>query len=243
MKPLTSVYSRHLLVALLLFILTGCYSDNPVTAIGTPPPFSCDNFTESYWQEFRFGVDSPDEVIETAIRLWDTDREQIILYEAARDDVLQVTWEDSKEERVYSARFREGKFHQISVRFKLGRKPTLAQVIDCLDFPEYYAAYVAPDIEDRFTIGLLYLEKGFDILHVSFGSPPKSTTDFPARLINILFVVAPGPLEQMVRDVYSYGHLPSVHAWGLCVLRPWPDSIEAIEIESFLDEDRRCKQP
>ncbi|MYC96516.1 MAG: hypothetical protein F4X14_16245 [Caldilineaceae bacterium SB0661_bin_32] len=215
-----------------------------MTAIGTPPPFSCGNFTEPYWQEFRFGVDSPDEVIETVIKLWNTDREQIFLDELSREETLLVRWEDSQGERVYSARFREGEFHQVLVSFKSGRRPTLAQVIDCLGFPEYFAAYEARGVEkDSFVLALSYPEKGFEIYHVSFGALPKSTTDLPARLIDNLSVVAPGPPEQMVRDVYSYGHLPSVHAWGLCVLRPWPGSIGAIEIESFLGADPRCKQP
>jgi len=244
MKRLAGVHSRHVLVVLLFPIFTGCYPSAPVTAIGTPPPFSCGNFTEPYWQEFRFGVDSPDEVIETVIRLWGINREQFMLSEAARYDVLHVRWEDSQGERVYSARFRKGEFHQVLVRFQLGRKPTLSQVIDCLRSPEYYAAYEALGVEkDSFVLALLYPEKGFEIFHISFGALPKSTTDLPARLIDDLFVVAPGPPEQMVRDVYSYGHLPSVHAWGLCVLRPWPGSIEAIEIESFLGADPRCKQP
>lgn len=244
MRPLTSRYSRHVLVVLLFPILTGCYPSAPVTAIGTPPPFSCGNFTVPYWQEFRFGVDSPDEVIETAIRLWGINREQFTLSESSRDDVLHVRWEDSEGKRVYSAGFREGEFHKVSVNFKSGRKPTLSQVIDCLGFPEYFAAYEARGVEkDSFVLALSYPEKGFEIYHVSFGALPKSTTDLPARLIDNLSVVAPGPPEQMVRDVYSYGHLPSVHAWGLCVLRPWPGSIGAIEIESFLGADPRCKQP
>ena len=224
----------------LTIILSGCYPEMPATASGTPPPFSCGNFTESYWQEFRFGIDSPDDVIVTASRLWKIDADDFTVNESSRHDFLWVVWKDRKGERLYSAGFREGQFHRVSVSFQPGHRPTLAQVINCLEVPEYFAAYEGHE-DTGLDLSLSYPVKGFEIVHISTKPPPQSTTDLPLRLMNKLFVVAPGPPEQMVRDVYSYGHLSSVHAWGLCVLRPWPGSVEAIVVESFVDEDARCK--
>ena len=243
MKSATTGWSQLLLVFALLAFLSGCYglpSDTPATIPGTPPPFSCTNFLESRWREFRFGVDSPDDVALTASRQWGVDKEQLTPYEMTHG-LSRFGWSDNNREIFYTALFRKKQLQKFEVRFD--PPPTLAQVLGCLGPPEYYASYEETDIEKfGFDLSLWYLEKGIVVQHVSFYSLVSPTADLPAQRMENLFVVAPGTLEQMVPNVYTMGFLPSVQAWGLCILRPWPGLIEAIEIESFLDEeDRRCK--
>ena len=231
-----------LVIALLAFV-SGCYgppSDTPATIPGTPPPFSCTNFFESRWREFRFGIDSPDDIAPTVGRLWDIDKDQLTPI-ARKDGLSQVGWSDDNQEMLYSALFRKKQLQKLEVTFD--PPPTFAQVLGCLGPPEYYAAYEETDIEYfGFYLQLWYLEKGLVLQHFFFFSHVRPTADLPAQRMEYLVVVAPGTREQMVPNVYTMGFLPSVQAWGLCILRPWPGSIEAIEIESFLDEDaRRCK--
>ena len=44
-----------------------------VRITGTPEPVQCDDFAESYWKEFRFGIDSIEDVVATVSRLWEYD--------------------------------------------------------------------------------------------------------------------------------------------------------------------------
>ena len=94
---------RHLLPITFLFVLTGCYEIPPEQ----PQPFSCARLGEAYWEAFRLGVDSPDDVIATVVRVWSMEKENIQI-EDGHD--LWIDWSDSIETGLgaqYSALFRE----------------------------------------------------------------------------------------------------------------------------------------
>ena len=74
----------------LLFILTGCYAGDRQLLQCTPRPFSCASFTESFWEEFRFGVDSPDDIVATVTRLWNIGNDQIRIEPEVR--VVRIEW-------------------------------------------------------------------------------------------------------------------------------------------------------
>ena len=44
----------------------------------------------------------------------------------------------------------------------------------------------------------------------------------------------------MVVKAYMLGDDLDILAYESCILRPWPGSIEALEVESFLDEYPLC---
>ena len=58
--------------------------------------------------------------------------------------------------------------------------------------------------------------------------------------IGRFFFVAPGEHEKMVVKAYMLGDDLDILAYESCILRPWPGSIEALEVESFLDEYPLC---
>lgn len=251
MNTYISSSGRQALVAAfaLLFIFAGCFFPLSPIVEGPPPPFSCARFTESHWEEFKFGVASPDEVAATVTRLWNIDREQVSVPPTDLSKVnLNVMWTSGVKARLgqtYRALFRRDRLlTQVEVWWGRSRlPPTLAQVIDCLGFPQYFESvytYGAGEAPFRLTLGLWYTEKGLVVNHTSFHNRVQLPTIHPKQKMDSFFVVAPGPPEQMVRDVYTLGDQPSVHAYGLCVLRPWPGSIEAIEVEALPKEDPRC---
>lgn len=238
----TKEWSRNIVIVVLLSMLTGCSINPPATFMGTPVPFSCAKFTERRWQEFRFGVASLDDTIATVISLWDIDNDQLTHYGGLGYGLDRASWGDVKQGVFYSTLFREKQLQKFDVKFE--PPPTLTQVLDCLGPPEYYAAYEEATVETySFILMLWYLEKGFVVQHSSYYTLVRPTVDLSAQLMQNFFVVAPGTLEQMVLNVYTLGHDPDVQAWGLCVLRPWPGSIESIEIESFNVENPRCPSP
>lgn len=238
----TSMLSRQVLFIPLLFILMGCY--RPPVVIGTPSPFSCARFAESRWAEFRFGVDSPDDLVGAIVRLWDIDRDQIHVF-SQPEESLRARWADNINSgfgAAYSALFREERrLIKVDVLWQ-DPQPTLTQVIDCLGFPEYYEAIFQPATEGRhLRLGLWYTEKGLVVNHDSFDYREPPPAIHPKLRMDGFIVVTAGDPEQMAPNVYTVGYKPAIQAYGLCVLRPWPGSIEAIEIELYIGEGRRCR--
>ena len=106
-----------------------------------PLLFHAQSSLKSHWQEFGFGTDSPTDVISSVVNLWDIDSDRVRVVELSSED-LRVKWGDIQGELGidYSALFREER-QLIKVDVRWHPSPTLAQVIDCLGFPEYYAAF------------------------------------------------------------------------------------------------------
>lgn len=245
MKTLTRLWRRYTSGIFSILTLAGCISLPPPPRLTPYPPFTCDSFTESYWQEFRFGVDSAydiDAIVAQIVELWDLDSARVRIVSMSEKSVViqwQVEFDDGADPR-YTARFHED-WKLSTVYFKWwNRKPTLAQVIDCLGVPEHYAAYYEQGVEKRqLNIDLWYVDKGFVVQGYSFhgqDQPPEIRSGYRMSAFN---ATVPGDLERMISTI----HIPAVHAYVLCFLRPWPGSIDAIEVESLLNEDPRCKQP
>lgn len=208
-------------------------------AIVPPPlPFSCANFTEHYWVEFNFGIDSTDDVTSTVSRLWDTKEERLWPF-WDKDDPHGISWLSFKlpgPTGVYTAWFREGILQKIDFErsFPLSR-PSLSQVVDCLGAPDYYIVYyaVAPEAVNV-NLDLLYADSGFVVRYnspfTSFFIQEPPTKFHPYMRIREMAVVAPGTPEQIVPAVYSIGNVGGGHVHNACLRKPWPGSIEAMEI-------------
>lgn len=233
----------------LLFLLAGCYAPQSPIVRGTPPPFSCDNFTASYWQEFRFGEDSPENVGANITRLWEIDKDQVHIPSAELSEDVRMYWSkqiDGEEGVRYRAIFRlDRQLTRIEARWSRSRlPPTLAQVIDCLGSPQYYESvytYGAGEAPRRLVLGLWYTAKGLVVYHTSFHNRvDRLPAIHPNQWMDSFIVVAPGVPEQMVPNVHTGGDNLEIDAYGLCVLKPWPGSIEAMEVEWGFGEDARC---
>ena len=232
----------------LLFTLAGCFNPRSPIVQGTPPPFSCARFTESHWAAFDFGVDSPDDVAAKVVRLWKVDEEEVQAPPTDLFDVhLKVFWQSYDNGRLsarYMALFRKDRhLTKVDGRWDRSHPPTLAQVIDCLGFPQYYQSvytYARGEAHRRLTLGLWYTDKGLVVNHNSFYGQEQLPAIHPHQMMDSFVVVAPGNPEQMVPNVYTGGDDPGIHAYGLCVLRPWPGSLEAIEPELLLRNNARC---
>ena len=122
-------------------------SISPEQAYEAPGPSACARLSVSHWQEFRFGVDSLDDVVATVIRLWDIDRNKVEGGKKDTGEVYPVLWSNNdKEEIFHAAHFSPGgKLIRVSSVMIPGL--TLAQIIDCLGPPDYYVAYVGPYLE------------------------------------------------------------------------------------------------
>ena len=236
-------------------ILVGCADLADPTRGGTPAPtplpFSCDMFTEEHWRDLRFGVDTPEEYVETAERVWGVELWTIPL---SQDGYTSHwgTWNADRSSSPglsYRVQFdRAQKLLHVAANWgRTNSEPTLAQVIDCLGTPEHY---IAAFVEDRtwLKFSLWYVEKGFVIRGSSSRLENFGRLDWPTIKPGTLMrgggyvhpnggfiVVAAGDLEQMISAV----HGPALLAWELCLIRPWPGSIEAIEILPF-EEYLRC---
>ena len=204
-----------------------------------PLPFSCANFTESYWSEFDFNVDSQDDVASTVSRLWGIDKGKLGIEEDRWGNPYAVYWlivRFTAPIGLYTAWFPDGVLQKIDVEWVFLR-PTLSQAVKCLGTPEYYIAFYGPDPHDVYALlDLLYPEKGIVIRYVSpFTSParPEPIAEFhPYMRIRELVVVAPGTPEQMVPAVYSVGNVGGNQVHNACLSKPWPGSFEAMEITS-----------
>lgn len=241
MKTIIGLRKRIVLYATLLLTVTGCaVPPPPPRASSTPPTFSCASFTELLWSEFRFGVDSPDDVVATAVRLWGIDREQVRVKLKINEDVSSVWWPSS-------AVVGPGGTHQFwfpsdqklaKIRVEWGYpKPTLAQVIDCLGPPEQYIAFFVNGPHGIYlSLALLYPDIGIVVRHfdIVWGFEPLKIHS--NKRMEFFVVVPPGTAEQVATHMYKYGQEDRQHAQAACLLKPWPGSIEAMEIAS--EEDK-----
>lgn len=243
MRTFAGCWQRFVLGIFLVLTLTGCVVPLPPSRLTSDPPLSCDSFTEPYWREFTFGVDSTDsvdDVVAKIVRLWDLDSARVQIEPMSEKGVViqwQVEFHDGADLR-YSAYFHEDS-KLSSVFFQWwNRKPTLALVIDCLGFPEHYAAYYKQDIEARsMNIDLWYTGKGFFVRGYSLHGEVLPPAIRPEHRMDSFVATTPGELEHMISTMYD--PTPAVLAKILCPLRPWPGSLEAIEVESFI-ENARC---
>lgn len=237
LKTFKTDLNRLLLVVLLLFVFSGC-SDRPAIVVGTPTPFSCEKFSESLWAEFRFGADTPDDVVTTVATLWEINESEIRRIELLGREPLEIAWSGFEGDLTYYAQFRQGRLSKFAVT--LSQPLTLAQTIGCLGTPEYYEAHLWQGTESPvMEMNIWYQNKGLVVRHTSFPTFVRQSAISPAQWMDSYTVVAPGTLEQMVKNAYNRGEDPAVQARGLCLLRPWPGSIEKMEVESFL-KGYRC---
>lgn len=203
----------------------------PTSTVAAPPELlPCSLFDTSLWKEFSFGDDSPSDVISTVERLWDKEAGQVSTMSNYRD--LFILWSDSVDgvHASYEAFFwREQEF--MHVELQLYPAPTLSQVLDCLGAPEYHEATLAAGIEYSYhVVSLWYTEKGLIAGDVAF--PPvlyRTVIDAEYRIGFFVFV-APGELEELISNAYFSGMTEWVYEYGTCIIRPWPGSIEAIEV-------------
>lgn len=77
----------HVLSIALLAVLTSCTPLPPV-----PGDFSCTTFTESYWGEFSFDVDTASDVVSTVSDLWGIERDQVEINLTTNGEVSAVKW-------------------------------------------------------------------------------------------------------------------------------------------------------
>lgn len=213
-------------------------SISPEQAYEAPGPSACARLSVSHWQEFRFGVDSLDDVVATVIRLWDIDRNKVEGGKKDTGEVYPVLWSNNdKEEIFHAAHFSPGgKLIRVSSVMIPGL--TLAQIIDCLGPPDYYVAYVGPYLEAT-DLTLYYIEEGFSVRGIFDHRYPgrEPLERIPPEFGISEFDVDPLSLEELARrigDVDDDGNLE------LCILRLWPGSIEALEIDKERSRPAHC---
>ncbi|HRJ42770.1 MAG TPA: hypothetical protein PL105_12870 [Caldilineaceae bacterium] len=163
--------------------------------------------------------------------------------------VIQVSPQDRMEDVVvdwngslgrYYALFREGRLTKIDMEW-YGMKPTIGQVVDCLGPPEFYHAIYRQDHTRNVQIALWYIDRGvvFDG-YAAYTQPdlPRISSGFELGQVSIAM---PSRIDELVSDVYSVSYVPNVYAYALRILKPWPGSIEAIEVDSCIENPDLCK--
>ena len=93
----------------------------------SPPPFSCDRFSESRWQEFHFGVDTLQDVIATLMELWGIERKYIYFRFYTVQD-FRIGWTDDTRAFSGSGQARNGQARQYPL--SSARRPSGQHVAD-----------------------------------------------------------------------------------------------------------------
>ena len=231
---------RNMLFVAFLVLLAGCVEPEPGTAV--PRTLPCPSLTNTPWAEFTFGVDSPSDVVSTVVNLWGIEKDQIVEHSSAVDPGPILRWvtdvPGGLEDIFYVSFHRGQKLKKINIEWTWPN-PTFAQIIDCLGFPDQYIAFydIAGEM-NLVNLALFYTDIGVVVRDrgVSWGSRP------PANHSNVriheFVLVTPGTAEQMATDMYRYGKEPRHLIYSVCLLKPWPGSIEAIEIASDEEVDQ-----
>lgn len=231
----------------------------PVTIKGTPEPFPCAHFANAHWKQFGYGVDTQEDVIAAVGRLWGIEREGF--HSPASDNfnpLPRLSWEVADVGVRYFAIFYEdGPLKEFDfqtapywqedntrvglprtpeeIATQTGSYPTMRQIIDCFGAPDYYSAYWLQDIEDSMlNLALWYVDQGLVFSHSAWGQhhrrplPPP----FPHELsMHFATMLPPGDVATMVNVHYGTDYGGKRKEYVLCVIKPWPGSIEAMAVE------------
>ena len=241
------VWVRQALYLILLVIVVGCNWQPrrplppPQSRPPTLPTFSCASFTESYWQEFRFGSDSPDDVVETVVRLWGIERDQVEFDLTIDKEIYHAYWGGDTaigKGGWYGARFDDGQqLRKISVEWGFP-KPTLSQIVECPGVPDSYTAFYNLQGEvDFLSLALFYPESGIAVRHFAPSWTTESPKIHPDMRMERFVVVPAGTAAQVITEMYRIGNEVPIHIRSVCLLKPWPGSIEALEIASDEEKD------
>lgn len=239
--PKTRLRVRYMLFVALLVLLAGCVAPAPGTAI--PRTLPCPSLTDTPWADFTFGLDSPSEVASTVVDLWGIEREQIRETSSFMGPILRWRTDvPGGEDDVFYASFHRGQqgphLKKLAIEWTWPY-PTLPQIIDCLGFPDQYIAFRDHQGEKfLLNLALFYTDIGVVARDIGGGwsaGPPKIHTDM---LIKEFVLVTPGTAEQMATEMYSYGKEPRHLIYTVCLLKPWPGSIESMEIASDEELDQ-----
>jgi len=217
-------------------IITGC-TNLPSAQPTIRVSYTCQDFDQARWVSFKFGSDSPEDVTSTIANLRKFDQGKIEFTPLA-SSFLVAKWTTDRER--YEALFQEDRLLRIYVRWSQPL-PSFAQIVECLGSPDLYSAVYQQSEVQEFNLGLWYLERGFVVDGYSFHDhfqPPEVTPNYPMRGFT---VVAPGNPEQMISGVYLDGDAATVQAEVMRLLKPWPGSIDAIEVDSCLDSPSLCR--
>ena len=255
---------RTVLVLMSAFILTGCpvypsIPSRPVTIEGTPEPFPCAHFADAHWQEFRFGVDTQEDVIAAAGRMWGIEQEGFHWPEPDNFNPLpRLSWElGDVGVRYFAVFFEDGTLKEIDfliapywqednsrggpaltgeeLAANTGSYPTLRQIIDCFGAPDMYSSYLLQGVEDaQLHLALWYVEEGLVFAHKSWGIHHAylKPPPYPPELsMHFATMLPAGDAGRMGDARYGEEYLGRRKAYVRCILRPWPGSIEAMGIE------------
>ena len=180
------------------------------------------------WQAFRFGEDSSEEIAETVDALWkNVSGFGVETYDLA-DGMREVKW-DVQEHGVdvlYYEKGGESRNLEL-VRVAMSPGPDLTHIIECLGAPRHYRAVQLPDFANAVGLQLWYVDRGIVVDGFAQGGEEQLTAIPHDLLMDSLCVVPPGDLKEMVATLHK--SIPG--SYILCVLKPWPGSIKAMEIE------------
>ena len=229
---------RNMLFVGLLVLLAGCIEPAESTAV--PRTLPCPSPTDTPWAEFAFGVDSASDIVFAVAETWSIDEDRIGETSSFEGPILRWrTAVPGGEDDVFYASFnRENQLKKIEVKWTWPN-PTLAQIIDCLGFPDHYIAFeeVGPD-HIFINLALFYTDDGIVIRDrgtIWTVGPRRIHTSMK---IEEFVLVAPSTAEQMGTEMYRYGQEPKHLIYSVCLLKPWPGAVEAMEIASDEEVDQ-----
>lgn len=222
---------RYIILGLLA-LLAGCIE--PVPGASVPRTLPCPSLADSPWAEFLFGIDSPSEVVSAVVDIWGIHEDRIGEMSSVEGPILRWRTDvPGGQDDIFLASFnRKHQLKKIKVKWTWPN-PTLAQIIDCLGFPDHYIAFEEFGPEHIFIkFALFYTDDGIVIRDggtIWTVGPPRIRTGMK---IDGFVLVAPGAEEQMGTEMYRYGQEPNHLIYSLCLSKPWPGAVEAMEIAS-----------
>ena len=230
---------RPMLFITLIVLLAGCVAPAPGTA--APRTLPCPSLADSPWGDFTLGVDNSSVVVSAVVNGWGIEKDQIEDTSSAPDPRPILRWRTAVpggEDDLFHASFdKEKRLKKLSVAWTWPY-PTLAQIIDCLGYPDHYIAFKKYSEKVLLKVVFFYTDIGVVARDEGFGWGDGQLEIERDMLIKGFVLVAPGTAEQMATDIYRYRSGPDHLSDSVCLLKPWPGSIEAMEIASKEEMDR-----
>ena len=238
---------RPILFIALIFLLAGCIAPAPGTAV--PRTLPCPSLADSPWGDFTLGVDNPSDVVSAVVKGWGIEKDQIEDTSSAQDPRPILRWRTTLpggDFDLFHASFdKEKRLKRLGVAWTWPY-PTFAQIIDCLGYPDHYIAFKTYWEAISLNVVFFYTGIGLVVHHDGYSWGEGQLEIEHDMRLNGFILVAPGTAEQMASDIYRYRTGIYLYRSGpehlsdsVCLLKPWPGSIEAMEIAT-VEEMERC---
>lgn len=205
-------------------LLCQCSAPSAPTNTASIP---CSELQQDAFHHLLFGVQDPDDILQWIGETYHISP-QAVTRNSYSDGQRSLSW--SVAGTRYLVWFRQEKLASVETRWQ-SAYPTIGDALRCLDEPEmYHAEYRQLPEARELDFGVWYPAQGTSVFASQISHEPQPPVITRETKLTSMTITAPGPTKDVVTSAYALGYASGVRDSVLQTLKPWPGSLEAIEV-------------